>query len=233
MGRRTVHDLARRRRPFLYLVGQAPIRSRAIRWNIDGQTTHDIQLIALGKTGYGKSTTLNVLLGEKIFETSDIESCTSEMQSMEYDFGCDDLCSFSVADMPGVGESLQKDKEYLSLYRAAIGMSHVVLYFLRADQRDLTIDLDIFEKIIGGREPLSRTIIVLNCVDKVEPMSDDRSCISDEQLVNIDRKVDILVRDLGVARSDVIPMSALTTFGLDKLEKAIERKTKRLLQEQN
>ena len=70
-----------------------------IKWNmtndkfglkdVDG---YAVQVMFIGKTGYGKSTTLNRIVGKDVFDTDDISSCTKELFSADCD-SCYLLCN--------------------------------------------------------------------------------------------------------------------------------------------
>lgn len=47
-----------------------------IRWNFDNHDIFDLQVMFIGKTGYGKSSTINFITGKDILKTSDIQVCT-------------------------------------------------------------------------------------------------------------------------------------------------------------
>lgn len=53
-------------------------------WNYVDKTTYELQVMFIGKTGYGKSTTLNKLVGSNVFETSDVSVCTKDLYNSMY-----------------------------------------------------------------------------------------------------------------------------------------------------
>ncbi len=69
-------------------------------------------VIFIGKSGYGKSTTLNRIVGKEVFETDDIDACTKDLYCAVYNMNHSNDC-FALCDLPGVGESMQADNEYI------------------------------------------------------------------------------------------------------------------------
>ena len=53
-------------------------------WGYDNKTTYGLQVMFIGKTGYGKSTTLNKIVGKNVFETSDVSVCTKDLYNSMY-----------------------------------------------------------------------------------------------------------------------------------------------------
>jgi len=68
----------------------------------------------MGKTGAGKSSLCNALFQGKCSPVSDVTSCTREALRFRLRFG---EHSLTLIDLPGVGESQQRDEEYVSLYQ--------------------------------------------------------------------------------------------------------------------
>lgn len=67
-------------------------------------------------------------------------------------------------------------------------MSDVVVYVLRADQRDFAIDEMMFKNLFNDSANKSKVIIALNYSDKVEPIN-RKPELSDEQIQSLNRKV--------------------------------------------
>ena len=216
---KSIKDLIKNRASFCFLEKKMPIASLATTWDRGDVVSKDLQVIAIGKSGYGKSTTLNALIGEPAFETNDTQGCTRTMQSAEYSFPtCDENFNFSLADLPGIGENPELDKGYIDLYRVAINKSHVVIYFLKADQRDYSIDEWAFSRLFQASEDKRKVILVLNAIDKVEPLSRRRPFVlSAEQQLNIDIKISNICKAFGVAQINTVSISALENINTDVL----------------
>lgn len=220
---RPIDALAAARPAFASLPDYLPDRSRAIAWNGKYGQSHDLMVVALGKTGYGKSTTLNRLLGESAFETSHISGCTRQLQSVEYRFDADDQryhCSF--ADLPGLGESRERDVEYYPLYRKTLAAAHVVLYFVRADQRDYSVDQRAFAELValGGNE--RKVILVLNAIDKLEPLNRSLPfALSREQTHALGEKVKVLRTIFDIPETSIVPISGAEDYHLNWLGRMI------------
>jgi len=86
-------------------------------------------IVFFGKTGTGKSSTLNSLFKTN-FETDVSVSCTKEPQTEI--IHCENAKNYYVriVDMPGIGEDLIKDEEYLTYYQSWLPKANVVVWLL-------------------------------------------------------------------------------------------------------
>ncbi|MBL1209151.1 GTPase [Geminocystis sp. GBBB08] len=78
-----------------------------------------VKIAVIGVTGVGKTTTCNALLGTT-WKTSHTEATTRELQVKQLildENGKEIPTNVYITDFPGLGESLSRDQEYLSLYR--------------------------------------------------------------------------------------------------------------------
>ena len=82
----TLGELVRRQPAFARLQ-HARIAAQDWRYwrrNDGASHSHDLQVVFLGKSGYGKSSLVNALSGLPAMATSDVEACTRVAQSVEY-----------------------------------------------------------------------------------------------------------------------------------------------------
>ena len=220
---RSIDALALVRTAFSVLPDYLPDEASAVAWNRKQIQSYDLMVVALGKTGYGKSTTLNTLLREEVFETSDISGCTRKLQSVEYRFEGTErhyFCSF--ADLPGLGETAELDAKYYPLYRDTLGKAHVVLYFVRADQRDYSVDQCAFDELVAAAGASHKVILVINAIDKIEPLNRSLPFApSREQQRALDQKLETLSSIFSVQRSSIVAISGAENYNLDELARMI------------
>lgn len=192
------------------------------RWNRGGNTSYDAQVIFVGKSGYGKSSTVNAIVGQNVFETSDVEACTRTCQSAEFRLGGHESPYYlSLGDLPGIGESGERDREYLAMYREFLAKADLAVYVLRADNRDFAVDLDAFAQLFAGGDA-KRVMIALNGVDKVEPLTRRSPFAPTElQMETIERKVADVSRAFGIDRAGIVPYSAAERWNLAGLAASI------------
>jgi small GTP-binding protein len=197
----------------------------AIKWKLDmnNAEAYCIQVIFIGKTGYGKSTTLNKICGRKLFNTDDINSCTRALYSSEYKFHDNKEYYISLCDLPGMGESAIADKQYTAWYSFMLKKSYCVVYILRADQRDFTIDENIINGILKKNDPkLSKLIVAVNYADKIEPVSRSYPFEpSYEQTRNLESKIQTTSDILEIPKNRFVYYSATEKYNFDKLIKKI------------
>jgi len=185
----------------------------------NGYISHHAQAAFFGKTGYGKSTTVNAFFGRSIMKTSDIAACTRECNSLDFELSTG--CYLSLADFPGIGESEYRDKEYLEMYSNFLTHSTVVVYVIRADTRDYSIDEMAYREIFATQTQKKKVIFAVNCCDKVEPVS--RHYLSEpssEQMKNIDKKINS-INEIFRPVNNIVPYSAETGWNMNQLAEAI------------
>jgi len=173
----------------------------------------------IGKAGVGKSTTINALfnLKEKVSHSD-----TGTTKDNKRIVALPDGGKLAIIDMPGLGEDIELDQQYMEIYRRILPQSDVVLYILQANTRALEQDQkilrDIVQNVMGNLK--GRLVVGLNQVDKMGPGSwnDKFNFPSPEQQENIDRKCqDIqqkISRSLGIKVDQVEYYSAIKRFRL-------------------
>ncbi|WP_233979872.1 GTPase family protein [Pectobacterium versatile] len=119
----------------------------------------------MGKTGAGKSSLCNALFLGEVSPVSDNRACTRQALTFRLSSG---QRSILFVDLPGVGESEERDHDYAALYQHWLPRVDLVLWLLKADDRALAIDQHIYRTVIGERYR-DKILFVLNQVDKLEP----------------------------------------------------------------
>ena len=186
-----------------------------------GQRTYDLQVVFLGKSGYGKSSIINSLVDIAVMDTSPVSACTFRAECVEFEIRDGHYLSFT--DLPGIGENQEKDIEYLKLYERMIKKSDVVVYVIRADCRDYSIDEIAFSRLFCDFELRRKVIVVINCCDKIEPLSRKKPItISDQQLLAVKRKIG-QIRPVFSGVRAIVPCSADLSWNIDLLAKEIHK----------
>jgi small GTP-binding protein len=207
---------------FLFLKNLNIPEDNSILWDMNGKDGYCIQAMFIGKTGYGKSTTLNKLCGKDYFQTDAIKSCTKTLFSAEYKIYDRKNYYFSLCDLPGVGESNKVDKQYTKWYAEMLIKSHCLVYVLRADQRDFSVDAQILGPILENAEQKKKVLIVVNYCDKIEPFSRSVPFIpSKEQLANIKTKTTEIQKVFAIPAKSILFYSATEGYNLNKLVQKI------------
>jgi uncharacterized protein len=95
-------------------------------------------------------------------------------------------------DMPGLGEDLEKDKEYKLIYEKILPTSDIILYIIQADLKALRQDQRILKEIVCPivKDIKERLVIGLNQVDRIGPGNWNLkfNWPSPEQEASIDRR---------------------------------------------
>ena len=180
--------------------------------------TYEPRIGIFGKTGAGKSSLCNALFGQDICRISDVAACTRDTQEVLLDLGGKGV---KLLDVPGVGESTERDEEYGKLYASLLPELDLVLWLIKADDRAMASDENFYRNIVKPHIAEGKPFFfVLNQVDKIEPFrewDEERHQPGPRQFQNIHRKVDDVARFFNVAASQVIPVSANEKYNLTKL----------------
>ncbi|WP_250229708.1 GTPase family protein [Anaeropeptidivorans aminofermentans] len=173
----------------------------------------------LGKTGVGKSSLCNALFGKELFSISDVKACTRNIKEGFLKIG--NSKGIKLIDVPGVGESRNRDEEYAELYAKLMPELDLVLWVIKADDRALASDESFYKNIVRSHIQEGKPFFfVLNQVDKIEPFRewDNRRHIpSPAQFQNINVKVLELSRFFEVPASAIICVSASERYNLTEL----------------
>lgn len=135
---------------------------------IDEEKSIPPKIAVVGKSGVGKTTTVNNLFNSN-WKTSHSVAGTKQAQVKEFELTGGG--SLMIYDMPGLGEDIDQDIEYEKIYKEIIPSVDVVLWIIQANTRDLAEDQRILLKIIKeNSENLDKKLVIgLNQVDKIGP----------------------------------------------------------------
>lgn len=178
----------------------------------------------MGKTGVGKSSLCNAIFRGDICEVSNVGACTREIKRMKLTFG---KRSLILIDIPGVGESEERDEEYKELYRSLLPELDLVLWVLKGDDRAFSSDEYFYHHVIKtSQTDDDKIIFVLNQIDKIEPYREwdiTNNCPSPLQLRHIHEKQAYVEKCFNYPRNHVVAVSANDKYNIDLLVEEIIR----------
>ncbi|MEH0197627.1 GTPase [Caulobacter sp. CCNWLY153] len=197
----------------------SPEAREKLRAKITELMTYRPKVGIFGKAGVGKSSLSNALFGKDAFEVSDVSACTrapqEELLKLEGDHG------MTILDVPGVGESAARDKEYGALYRNLLPELDALIWVLKGDDRAFSTDHAFYTDVVKPHIDLGKPfLIALNQVDKIMPFrewQDELRQPGPTQAANIELKRDDVASIFDLDRSQVIPVSAQEKYGLSTL----------------
>ncbi len=180
----------------------------------------------MGKSGAGKSSLCNALFQGEVTPVSDVHAGTREVRRFRLSGHGH---SMVITDLPGVGESRDRDAEYEALYRDILPELDLVLWLIKADDRALSVDEYFWRHILhrGHQQVLfvvtQQVLFVVTQADKTEPCHEwDMAGIkpSPAQAQNIREKTEAVFR-LFRPVHPVVAVSARTGWELDTLVSAL------------
>lgn len=184
--------------------------------------TYEPVIGIMGKTGVGKSSLCNALFRSEVCAVNAVEACTREPQRIRLRFGRHYL---TLVDLPGVGESQQRDDEYRALYQSLLPELDMVLWVLKADDRAYSAEelfyRDVFHSVSGEFPPI---LWLLNQVDKIEPSEEWRKASaqpSPKQQRHITQKRAVIGQQLAINSDDILPMSVKGHYQLSNVVEAM------------
>lgn len=171
-----------------------------------------------GDSGVGKSSLCNALFGKDIAEISDVEACTREPQNIF--IGGDGNDGITLVDVPGVGEDIERHKEYLNLYESLSSELDLVLWAIKADDRKYMSAIDVYTRIIEPNIKSCPVVFVITQVDKIEPYRDwdqKNNRPGPRQKENIIKKTIDISAKFNVSANKIIAVSSIDSYNLIKL----------------
>lgn len=175
-----------------------------------------------GKTGAGKSSLCNAVFGRDVCQISNIQACTRMPQEIPLSIGSHGL---KLLDVPGVGESGERDVEYAELYKNLLPELDLVLWVLKGDDRAFSSDEAFYKKMVRPYVDAGKPFfMVINQVDKIEPFREwdvDNRRPGKQQANNIQEKQRAVAGYFELPISQVLCVSAHEKYGLVELVDAI------------
>lgn len=112
---------------------------------LEQETKYPPKVAVIGKSGVGKTTTINNLFNAKL-KTSPTTVGTTKAQTKEFTL-LSTGGTLTVVDLPGYGRSEAEDREYKKIYEAIIPDCDIVLLILQANTRDFSDDIEMIKEI--------------------------------------------------------------------------------------
>jgi predicted GTPase len=181
----------------------------------------------VGNSGAGKSTLCNAIFGREISLVSHVGAGTRDIQTLEYNN--ENGSSFILKDFPGIGEDINRNREYVELYKKEFPNLDFIIWAIKGDDRSFSSALEGFQEIkeyliekYPGSHP--EIIFALTQVDKIEPYRDwddvaYRPGVTQNQ--TIIEKIKLVAGHFKVNENKVIPVSVDfaggKTYNLDAL----------------
>ncbi len=185
-----------------------------ILYHIQKLTHYELVIGIMGKTCAGKSSLCNALFQGEVTPVSDVNACTRDVLRFRLSR---DQHSLILIDLPGVGESEQRDKEYESLYRNILPELDLILWVIKADDRAFSVDERFYKLVMTDHH--QRILFIVNQADKIEPSHEwyvTGNAPSPHQLVNIEARL-ASIRQLFSPHHPVCAVSARTEWNLPSM----------------
>lgn len=185
-------------------------------------------ILFFGKTGVGKSSTINKLFDLKL-ATDDSIACTTSPQPELIYLGNNRA---QVVDMPGIGESIADDEKYMSYYEEWIPKTDLLVWIIQADTRAYKRDEIFLGKLLHLFKPSISLIIGLNKIDCLgvdegeKPFNTEVGKPSQNQIRRVDEKIDDVYKIFKCAVSEklvfeknqIVPYTSVYGWGLQDLK---------------
>ena len=142
--------------------------TRLIQEKVRELRTYVPKVGVFGVTGVGKSSLCNALFGKDISPVNDVAACTREPQEI---FIGSDGQGIQLIDVPGVGETMERDAEYFELYKQLAPKLDLIIWVIKADDRAFAIAEKAYKEILAPNLHACPVVFVINQVDKLCPFN--------------------------------------------------------------
>ncbi|HFM2961156.1 GTPase family protein [Escherichia coli] len=174
----------------------------------------------MGKTGAGKSSLCNELFQGEVSPVSDVNACTRDVLRFRLRSGDRSLV---IVDLPGVGESGQRDHEYIALYNRILPEMDLILWVIKADDRALSVDELFWHRVMKNHR--QQVLFVINQADKMEPSHEWDAATGTPSVL---QRANLSVKQATVTAMfkpyhPVCIVSALTGWGIEEMVETMMR----------
>lgn len=142
----------------------------AIREKVKSLRNYTPKVGVFGNSGVGKSSLCNALFGKDVAKIADVQACTREPQ--EILVGSDNgKGGIILVDVPGIGEDPAHQREYTDLYKSLAPELDLVLWAIKADDRNYASAIDAYVEVFKGEDSVP-VVFVITQIDKTNPIRD-------------------------------------------------------------
>lgn len=170
-----------------------------------------------GVTGVGKSSLCNALFGKDVAAVSDVAACTREPKEI---FIGSEGAGIKLVDVPGVGETIERDKEYFALYEKLAPELDLIIWVIKADDRAYAQAEKAYKEILEPNLEKCPVVFVINQVDKLNPLFDwdqSKNEPGSEKKKNIDAKIIEVSKAFNVSATYIQTVSVAANYNLPAL----------------
>lgn len=149
----------------------------------------------------------NALFGKEVAKISDVEACTRKPQ--EILLGSENG-GITLIDVPGIGEDPAHQKEYTALYKSLVPELDLVLWAIKADDRNYASALDSYKEVFSSKESMPPVLFVITQTDKTNDTEDwdhQNYKPGGTQSGNIAAKENDVSRRFGVSANKIISIA--------------------------
>lgn len=160
----------------------------------------------MGKSGAGKSSLINAILGQPLCKTGGVGGCTRAFQEEHLQIGRREIVFM---DLPGIAENDRYHIEYSQLYVEKLKDLDIILWLIKVDDRANKNDEEFYNWLIKHYRK-DRVLFVLSQCDKAEPSRSwnyETYTPSTEQLQIIELNQKRISQDFSVPINKVVPVS--------------------------
>ncbi|CAM4126403.1 GTPase family protein [Kerstersia similis] len=204
-------------------IGKKSISSDAIRKLIEKRAKkikgYVPRVGVFGVTGVGKSSLCNAIFGSDVAKISDVAACTRSPQEIQLKSSGSEP-GIVLIDVPGVGETTERDEEYFQLYKSLAPTLDLVIWVIKADDRAYAVSQKAYLEILKPNLKKCPVVFVVNQVDKLPPLRDwdevhERP--GQEKEANVQRKIGDVAKAFDVSTDIIIPVSVEEKYNLTGL----------------
>jgi GTP-binding protein EngB required for normal cell division len=169
-----------------------------------------LSFLLVGRTGVGKSSTINTLLGAEVAPTGKYRPTTLEVKKHWHSHN--DI-KYAIIDTPGLCDDLPEagnDKKYLNLIKSQVGEIDSLWYVTRLDDTRLGADERRGIKLVSralGSQVWKRAVIVFTFADAVKPAEFAEAMAERTKIIREE------IAKYAPAESSSIPSVAVTNSG--------------------
>lgn len=152
----------------------------------------------MGKSGAGKSSLANAIVGKQVFKVGHLGGCTRDLQEEVVQIKNRELV---FVDLPGIAENPERHDEYLKLYEDQLPKLDIILWVIKVDDRAQKDDLEFYQWLTQ-RYKKEQIIFVLSQCDKTHPTKEwdwDSFKPGKRQQETISEKLKLIAQDFNIS----------------------------------